>query len=484
MSMDVFVACESVSQESRETRLKPVDDFVGSRESTSLENIMSVASLDSFAGDLNPGSHQANIGLDLLLNNSKRRGGGGSVAGSHRMGQEREHDRDAMSIRSAARSDRSGAGIMKSSPLGHQEKDEVLTIQVPESSGGGGRNQVDSAKVRNWMSSAESDVSSVKSKRSAKVKANNRDDDKDAEDRLARRPRNELDAQDLKREILYEMDRLRAKGIRLPRMYSLDTSLEELQGDYLRIKRNREMDAGVMFQRQALMTCVSGIEFLSTHFSPFDVRLEGWSHHVSDSLDSYDDILEELYVKYRGKAKFAPELRLLMALGGSAVMFSMQNRLASLAEGMLSGQGGQSAAGPRGQRSSSGSGPGSGIMGAIGSLLGNLFSGQQQSGPSGPQQNPGYQNHQQYQQQPQHEQQQQAPRPMRGPTLNVDSILRNIQQNAFDGSQRVEIVSTISESDVPDDASILSGAFPSIVTKNPAAASAGNKSKKSTLNLT
>lgn len=275
--------------------------------------------------------------------------------------------------------------------------------------------------------------------------------DKEDSDRLARRPRNEVDAMALKRELLYEFDRLRAKGIRLPRMYSLDTPLEEMQGDFLRLKRNREMDAGVMFQRQALMMCVSGIEFMSSTFSPFDCKLEGWSHHVSDSIDSYDDVLEELYLKYRGASKMAPELRLLMALGGSAIMFSMQNRIANMAESMMRGD-----APVSGPKMSSGGGLGGGIMGMIGNLFGQGPQPQQQ-GPGQPAQ-PGHPGHPGGQPQPIY----QPAAPLRGPTVNVDSVLRNLQQNAFDKQRvdRVEIISTVSDSDVPDDASIMSGSFP------------------------
>lgn len=263
-----------------------------------------------------------------------------------------------------------------------------------------------------------------------------------------RKPRDEVDALNLKRELLYEFERMRVKGYKLPRAYTMDMPLEEVQSEYMRIKRDRDLDSGVMFQRQLLMTCVSGIEFLSS-VTPFDARLDGWSHHVSDSIDSYDDVLEELYMKYRGSAKMAPELRLLMALGGSAVMFSMQNRMASMAESFMRGQG-------QGQASSARPGGGSGglggMLGGLGSMLGGLFGGGAQ-----PQQHhnaePAYGSP--------------AAAPMQGPSLNVESVLKNLQQNAFDraagaaDNQRVEIISTISDlSDIPDDISVASGAQP------------------------
>jgi hypothetical protein len=46
-----------------------------------------------------------------------------------------------------------------------------------------------------------------------------------------------------------------------------------------------------------------------------------------DGVDDYDDVFEELYVKYRGKAKMAPELKLMMMLGGSATMFHLTHSM-------------------------------------------------------------------------------------------------------------------------------------------------------------
>jgi hypothetical protein len=233
---------------------------------------------------------------------------------------------------------------------------------------------------------------------------------------------------------MYEFERMRSKGLRLPHMFSPDASVEELQAEYMRIRRDREIDAGVMFQQQVLMTCVSGIEFLSNNFSPVDCHLRGWSHHVSDRMDAYNDILEELYVKYKGSKSMAPELRLLMAIAGSAAMFSMQNRMASVAEQIFRGDSGQGLGG----RSGGESGGAGGIGGLLSSLLGGF-------GASRP---------------PPKAQQTPASAP------DVDAMLRSIQQSVFErragngAGDRVDIISTVSEADVPDDASTVSGNFP------------------------
>lgn len=130
-----------------------------------------------------------------------------------------------------------------------------------------------------------------------------------------------------KEDLLYQFDRMQKKGIKLPRTFCIDSSLEEMRACFDKLKRDREMDASVKFQRKMLTAVTTGIEFLNTRFDPFDAKLEGWSESVHESIDEYDEIFEELHLKYKTKTKMAPELRLLLGLGGSAFMFHLTNTM-------------------------------------------------------------------------------------------------------------------------------------------------------------
>jgi hypothetical protein len=46
-----------------------------------------------------------------------------------------------------------------------------------------------------------------------------------------------------------------------------------------------------------------------------------------ENVDDYDGVFEELYVKYRSKISVAPEVKLIMMLGGSAMMFHLTNSM-------------------------------------------------------------------------------------------------------------------------------------------------------------
>lgn len=130
-----------------------------------------------------------------------------------------------------------------------------------------------------------------------------------------------------KRELLYKFHRLESKGIPLPRKFTLASSLEDMEADYERIRKERETDASIQFQRKLLTTVVSGIEFLNTRFDPFNIQLDGWSENVHGEIDTYDEVFEELGEKYSGSMKMAPELRLIMMVAGSAFMCHMSNSM-------------------------------------------------------------------------------------------------------------------------------------------------------------
>jgi hypothetical protein len=46
-----------------------------------------------------------------------------------------------------------------------------------------------------------------------------------------------------------------------------------------------------------------------------------------ENVDDYDGVFEELYVKYRSKVSVAPEVKMIMMLGGSAMMFHLTNSM-------------------------------------------------------------------------------------------------------------------------------------------------------------
>lgn len=130
-----------------------------------------------------------------------------------------------------------------------------------------------------------------------------------------------------KQELLYQFNRMEAKGQKVPRKFSMDSDLDDMKNEFERLKRDKEVDVSISFQRKMLVAAVTGIEFLNNKFDPLDVKLDGWSENINDNITDYDDIFEELHQKYKSKSKMAPELRLLMALTGSGFMLHLTNTM-------------------------------------------------------------------------------------------------------------------------------------------------------------
>ncbi len=87
----------------------------------------------------------------------------------------------------------------------------------------------------------------------------------------------------------------------------------------------RNLEASLKFQRQMLMGAITGLEWLNDRFDPFDLKLEGWSESVHENVEDFDEIFEELYDKYKDKGKMSPEMRLVLAVGGSGFMCHVSN---------------------------------------------------------------------------------------------------------------------------------------------------------------
>jgi len=126
---------------------------------------------------------------------------------------------------------------------------------------------------------------------------------------------------------LRKLEALEKKGVELSKKYTMDSSLQEMQGEYETIMEEKEKSNSVKFQGNMLMACINGIEFLNSKFDPFDIKLDGWSEQVNENLTDYDEIFSELHEKYKSKASMAPELKLMFQLGGSAMMIHMTNTM-------------------------------------------------------------------------------------------------------------------------------------------------------------
>jgi len=132
---------------------------------------------------------------------------------------------------------------------------------------------------------------------------------------------------DEKADLLNKLARLAKKGFAVNKRLNAYSSVQELRTEYKRIMYSIEVEQSIKFSRRMMIACVSGLEFLNKRYDPFDVKLDGWSETVMENVDDYDGVFEELYNKYKEKMNMAPEVKLVMMLGGSAMMFHLTNSM-------------------------------------------------------------------------------------------------------------------------------------------------------------
>lgn len=130
-----------------------------------------------------------------------------------------------------------------------------------------------------------------------------------------------------KSDLLNKLARLEKKGFNVNKRLNAYSNVEDLRNEVKRITYSIDVEQSIRFSRRMLVACVTGLEFLNKRYNPFEIQLEGWSESVMENVDDYDGVFEELYVKYRSKVSVAPEVKLIMMLGGSAMMFHLTNSM-------------------------------------------------------------------------------------------------------------------------------------------------------------
>ena len=133
-----------------------------------------------------------------------------------------------------------------------------------------------------------------------------------------------------KQKLLTKLRRLDNDGITGSRV-TMSNSLDEIKQEVDSRTDSKNLEASIRFQRNALMTFVSGVEMVNDKFGhklPVKPRLKGWSESVHTNIGDFDDIFEELYDLYKDKAKMHPLMRLVGTLGVSATMYHLTNSMA------------------------------------------------------------------------------------------------------------------------------------------------------------
>ena len=136
-------------------------------------------------------------------------------------------------------------------------------------------------------------------------------------------------------EMLRKLSEIKLKGYQLSKEYDFNCDLEEMEYEYELLRSFADKRNGVKIFKRGLLQAVSVIEFLNDNYDPFDFQLSGWGEHVNIEIASWEDILEEIYEKYKGSGrKMAPEIKLLYFIIASASAFHFTKSYSSKLPGL------------------------------------------------------------------------------------------------------------------------------------------------------
>jgi hypothetical protein len=177
--------------------------------------------------------------------------------------------------------------------------------------------------------------SSMKSSKSSSSSSSSSSDDtrqKKRKEKLVSRENQNDAIRKEKSEFLYKFNKLNVKGKWSSLHLDMNCTLDEIRNEYERIKNEISTERNTAFFKRMLLLGVQGIEMLNNKFDPVGVDLDGWSEAMGYSMENqeYDEVMAELYEKYKGRGQMSPELRLIFMICSSATMFTISKKISKL----------------------------------------------------------------------------------------------------------------------------------------------------------
>ena len=176
-----------------------------------------------------------------------------------------------------------------------------------------------STKIRSSTtssSSSSSDSTKQKLRRERAIQKENRDDSIRKE----------------KSEFLFKFNKLNVKEKWSSLRLDMNSSLDSIRNEYERVRNEIQTERSVAFFKRMLLLGVQGIEMMNTKFDPLGVDLDGWSEAMGYSMENqeYDEVMAELYEKYKGRGQMSPEMKLIFMIISSATMFTISKKITKM----------------------------------------------------------------------------------------------------------------------------------------------------------
>ena len=135
-----------------------------------------------------------------------------------------------------------------------------------------------------------------------------------------------------KSEFLYKFNKLNIKGKWSSLRLDMNNTLDEIRNEYERVRNEIQTERSVGFFKRMLLLGIQGVEMMNTKFDPLGVDLDGWSEAMGYSMENqeYDEVMAELYEKYKSSGQMSPEVKLIFMIISSATMFTISKKITKL----------------------------------------------------------------------------------------------------------------------------------------------------------
>jgi hypothetical protein len=96
----------------------------------------------------------------------------------------------------------------------------------------------------------------------------------------------------------------------------------------LRLKKEKSIESGVNYCKQGLVFFANTLELANRNLLGNIAHLDGFGGHTLKTQEDYNEVFEELYLKYGNSLEMGPEVKFLMIFASSVFMFHLSNTMA------------------------------------------------------------------------------------------------------------------------------------------------------------
>lgn len=134
-----------------------------------------------------------------------------------------------------------------------------------------------------------------------------------------------------KMDLLRKLESRERDGAKLLKKYTLTDSLAEMRAELKALDDEIQRRANISFYKKTLVYSMHSLEWLNGNLRPIDgFTLDGFTSELEEAINGpdYEEVLAELYEKYKTQLKVWPELKLLFLLGGGVAAFNFRKNMA------------------------------------------------------------------------------------------------------------------------------------------------------------